>query len=311
MAETFHWPDESEIEALDLESGTTVRGIATPALESTADWAVPLPSSTAPVLVHAPHEGLPSLAPTPTDPSPLKPRRRSRTIAWQELATVASCAVQTRFRLIRAYVLSAKLPELPERVHHYALPVLAAVVLLESGWLITGKAAGRSTGLDRASAAATTSIPAAPPDTRRSATAPAPTVDDHVVSPVTLTGTTVPPLNTSADLAHAPIPRKMGTAVAEETPGQLAIVLPFQVQVYEGTRLIGIAEGNPLPLTPGTHQLRLINESVGFEITQPVTITSGRTAKVDIALPSKSWQLNASPWAEVSVDGTSVGETPL
>jgi hypothetical protein len=42
-----------------------------------------------------------------------------------------------------------------------------------------------------------------------------------------------------------------------------------------------------------------------------VQITAGASASVSVALPSAPLSLNAVPWAEVWVDGTRVGETPI
>jgi hypothetical protein len=99
------------------------------------------------------------------------------------------------------------------------------------------------------------------------------------------------------------------STVATE-PGRVLIPLPFQVQVYEGSRFIGLNDG-VLPLSPGSHQLELVNDSLGFRATERVAVSSGRTTRLTATVPSVRVQLNAVPWAEVTIDGTSVGETPL
>jgi len=82
------------------------------------------------------------------------------------------------------------------------------------------------------------------------------------------------------------------------------------VQVYEGARFIGINEGS-LALGPGPHQLQLVNDSMGFRASERVVIASGKTTRLAVSLPSVRMQLNAVPWADVTIDGTAVGETPL
>lgn len=86
--------------------------------------------------------------------------------------------------------------------------------------------------------------------------------------------------------------------------------MPFQVQVYDGGRFIGL-NGGDLPLTGGVHQLQLVNDSVGFRATERVTISAGKTTRLAVTVPTAPVQLNAVPWAEVSIDGSSVGDTPL
>jgi hypothetical protein len=94
-------------------------------------------------------------------------------------------------------------------------------------------------------------------------------------------------------------------------PGAVSLELPFQVQVYEGGRFVGVADGKKIPLSAGTHQLELVNESLGYRASQRVTVSPGRMTRTAVALPSGRLQLNATPWAEVMIDGKSYGETPL
>jgi serine/threonine-protein kinase len=42
-----------------------------------------------------------------------------------------------------------------------------------------------------------------------------------------------------------------------------------------------------------------------------VEIVAGKTARVPVALPKGIAHLNATPWAEVWVDGAKVGDTPI
>jgi hypothetical protein len=94
-------------------------------------------------------------------------------------------------------------------------------------------------------------------------------------------------------------------------PGSVSISLPFQVEVYEGDRFIGLNAGAGIRLSPGPHRLTLVNESLSYRATQTVNISSGQTTAVTAPLSTGMLQLNASPWAEVVMDGKSLGETPL
>jgi hypothetical protein len=50
---------------------------------------------------------------------------------------------------------------------------------------------------------------------------------------------------------------------------------------------------------------------VGFSQSQVVNVTPGRVTPIRPEWPSASMSFNASPWAEVWVDGQQIGETPL
>jgi hypothetical protein len=94
-------------------------------------------------------------------------------------------------------------------------------------------------------------------------------------------------------------------------PGSVSVEAPFQIEVYENGRFVGMNEQQGVPLSAGSHQIELVNESLGYRTVQRVTVTSGRVTKVGAALPTGKLHLNATPWAEVFIDGDSVGETPL
>ena len=59
------------------------------------------------------------------------------------------------------------------------------------------------------------------------------------------------------------------------------------------------------------HDLEIVNESLGYQERHTVRVTPGEVASVTLTLPKGSLSINAVPWAEVFVDGTSVGETPI
>jgi hypothetical protein len=76
-----------------------------------------------------------------------------------------------------------------------------------------------------------------------------------------------------------------------------------------GTR-IGTTDG-PLSLAAGRHALELVNQTLGYRGTQNITVAAGGTVSRAITLPQGRLNINADPWATVSVDGRAVGETPL
>ena len=64
-------------------------------------------------------------------------------------------------------------------------------------------------------------------------------------------------------------------------------------------------------LAAGSHTLEIVNEPTGFRTTRPVYIRSGNVEHIGVDLPVGTIHLNAVPWAEVWIDGTLVGQTPL
>ncbi len=93
--------------------------------------------------------------------------------------------------------------------------------------------------------------------------------------------------------------------------GWIDLRAPIDVQVFEGGRSLGSSSDGPLALPPGSHQLQLRNEALGFEGSAQVTVVAGEIARVRPAVPDGLLQVNAQPWAHVWVDGQPVGDTPL
>jgi len=93
--------------------------------------------------------------------------------------------------------------------------------------------------------------------------------------------------------------------------GSVSITTPVVVQVFEGQRLIGTSDIEKIMLTSGDHDLELVSESVGFRAARKVRVAANQTATVALDMPKTQVSINALPWAEVVVDGTRVGETPL
>jgi hypothetical protein len=92
--------------------------------------------------------------------------------------------------------------------------------------------------------------------------------------------------------------------------GWVGIFAPFVVEVSAGGRVVGTTEEPRIMLSPGRHELTLTNRELGYRAVQSVDIEPGqvRTLTID---PRGRANLNATPWAEVWIDGQKVGETPL
>ena len=97
---------------------------------------------------------------------------------------------------------------------------------------------------------------------------------------------------------------------AKPATGALQLVSPIVVSVSERGEALGTSAA-PLTLAAGHHVLDLVSEELGYRATRAVDVRAGRVSRAELALPNGSVNINATPWAEVLVDGRRVGETPL
>jgi hypothetical protein len=100
-------------------------------------------------------------------------------------------------------------------------------------------------------------------------------------------------------------------APPESAAGWLALASPVELTLAEDGQIIGTTRAVRVMLQAGTHNLALANTALEFQTTMAVVIEGGKTLRRAIALPSGSLSVNASPWANVSVDGGEIGTTPL
>jgi PEGA domain len=127
----------------------------------------------------------------------------------------------------------------------------------------------------------------------------------------TVTTVAVPMKVGSTPVVAAAAGAEAGTpAPAEPTTGGLTVKVPFEMQVFEGQTLVGVT-GDRLVLSPGPHDLRVVSDTLGFEKPLHAEIFAGKTTHLSLPLPKGTLSLNATPWAEVWIDGAKVGETPI
>jgi len=93
--------------------------------------------------------------------------------------------------------------------------------------------------------------------------------------------------------------------------GYLSLRAPFELQVFEGGRLLGSTNADRLMLPTGRHELEVVGSSFQFRRTITVNVEAGKVSSPSVELPSGLLSINALPWANVFVDGRSVGTTPL
>jgi hypothetical protein len=117
----------------------------------------------------------------------------------------------------------------------------------------------------------------------------------------------------TATPATAP-PAVVATPAAAPVPvatGWVTINAPHELNVFENGALLGTTGRGRIRLPVGAHQLELVAESIGYRATRRVDVRNNAGAAVSVELPNGTLSLNATPWAEVLVDGKSVGETPI
>ena len=103
----------------------------------------------------------------------------------------------------------------------------------------------------------------------------------------------------------------LGTPKNAPLSGWIAVTAPAQLQIFEEGRLLGTSQSDRIMVGVGRHELTMINESIGFSESLVVNVTPGRVSAIKPPWPSGTMSFNATPWAEVWVDGRQVGETPL
>jgi hypothetical protein len=101
------------------------------------------------------------------------------------------------------------------------------------------------------------------------------------------------------------------SAAGAPSPGWISVVAPADVQVYANQQLIGTNRSARIMLPPGRHQLEFVNEALAFKATRSVSVAPAQVSTVKLDWPRGTLSVNALPWAEVSIDGERVGETPI
>lgn len=103
----------------------------------------------------------------------------------------------------------------------------------------------------------------------------------------------------------------VSTATPGPVSGWLSVTAPVAIEIHENGRLIGTTESDRIMMAAGRHDIELVNETLGYRVTRAVQVPAGKVAPLAVELPLGVLNVNASPWAEVWVDGRRVGETPI
>ena len=127
--------------------------------------------------------------------------------------------------------------------------------------------------------------------------------DVHEITPVEI--------RSSASAAKDSTTTALAQAAVRQRSGGLRLASPVELQVLEGERVLGSSANGLIVASAGVHELDLINSAFGYRTRQKVTIKSGQIISLTVAPPDGRLSINASPWAQVWIDGRAVGETPL
>ena len=100
-------------------------------------------------------------------------------------------------------------------------------------------------------------------------------------------------------------------ATAGPVSGWISVKAPFSMEIREGGQLLGSSDTDRIMMAAGRHELELVSETLGYRATRVVQVLPGKVAAIAVDLPQGVVNLNASPWAEVWIDGQRVGETPI
>ena len=104
----------------------------------------------------------------------------------------------------------------------------------------------------------------------------------------------------------------MGSAAAGgPVSGWVSVKAAFAMEIREQGRLLGSTEADRVMMAAGRHELDFVNDALGYHSTRVVQVPPGKVVPISLDLPQGVVNLNASPWAEVWIDGRRVGETPI
>ena len=93
--------------------------------------------------------------------------------------------------------------------------------------------------------------------------------------------------------------------------GWAAVSSPFDVQVLEDNSLVGTGRSSKIMMPAGKHTFTIVNQALGYQDTRTVDVAAGKVATIQVDAPKVVVNVNARPWADVFVDGKSVGQTPI
>ncbi len=93
--------------------------------------------------------------------------------------------------------------------------------------------------------------------------------------------------------------------------GWLSVTAAVPLQIFENGKLVGSTESDRILVPAGDHSFDFTDAALGFRESRDVKIAAGLDQHLTIDLPEAAMNINATPWAEVWLDGRALGETPI
>jgi hypothetical protein len=166
-----------------------------------------------------------------------------------------------------------------------------------------------------------------PPSPLADLASPPPALPPQAIAdPVTAATSAGAPVASAAPAVAPPNPMEPAVRPASQPPadaetaaapapstgrfGGVRLTSPIELQVFEAGTLVGSTAG-PIAVSDGRHVFDLVNETLGFRSRTTVQVRAGQLVSVPVTLPNGRININAAPWAEVSINGTPAGQTPL
>jgi len=115
-------------------------------------------------------------------------------------------------------------------------------------------------------------------------------------------------VSTPAPVPAPPTPKV--TPLPAGRVGGLTVTSAVELQVLKDGVAIGSTTA-PLVIADGRYRLDFVNQGLGYRVSLPVTVTGGQMTTVKVPVPNGRVSINAVPWAQVTIDGADVGQTPL
>ena len=93
--------------------------------------------------------------------------------------------------------------------------------------------------------------------------------------------------------------------------GFVTVYAPFDVTVSEKGRVLRADDRQQIMLPPGPHDLRVFNRALAYDVVRRVDVKPGEALNLQLTPDPTSLTVTATEAADVWVDGSRLGDTPL
>ena len=93
--------------------------------------------------------------------------------------------------------------------------------------------------------------------------------------------------------------------------GFVTVYAPFDVTITEAGRVLRADDRHQVMLPSGAHELRFSNRALAYDVTRKVDVKPGEATNLQLTPEPSSITVTATSPAEVWLDGTRLGDTPL